>query len=253
MLLWYVACKTPEVAPRDLDQILHDTWVHYDAQDDDALAADMRDLRAVVDESTPSEGTFSDITDEEVALAGLDREIDAEGVLGMYTIGTVGCTPDEMERILLATNQDELYEGNYTSYQRDYTSSLDDFTARVTPHLSWDTTYAVDIPLFGAYTADIAGGMHYTPDGGDGPYLFSRTIMPEPADGEPDTVVFDVDLQIEALYPHDGGMVHLFGMWRHIALAGGFGTDSDGSVQLILDGLHDFDDDTTAICDEGRI
>jgi len=47
-------------------------------------------------------------------------------------------------------------------------------------------------------------------------------------------------------------MAHLFVMWRHI-VSGDLSTDDDGVVALILDGLHDWDDSTSAICVEGRI
>jgi hypothetical protein len=254
MWWWLLACKEPDVAPRDLDELTHDVWAHYALEDETSLVVDMQDLRTLTDESTlPLDGTFSDLTADEVDLVGFTRNIDPAIALGMFTMGQVDCSPEDMEKILFATNQDELYVGNYTSYHRDYTSDFDAYTARDTHHLTWDTDYGVSMPLFGAYTTSVEAGMHFAPDGDDGPYLFSRTIMPEAADGDPDTVVFDIDFQMESFYPHDGGMVHLFAMWRHIDLGGGFGTDDDGSVNLILDGLHDFDDDTSSICSEGRI
>lgn len=251
--MWLLlACKQPDPAPRDLDALAHDLWAHYATEDADALVADLRDLRGIVDEDElPMEGTFTDLTEDEAGLVDVDR--DPAPALGMFTIGFVGCSPADLERVLYATNQDELYPDNYVSYQRAYTSNFDAYEARTTPHLTWDTDYEVDVPLFGAYAAAIHGGQHFAPDGDDGPYLLSRTVMPEPADGDPDTVVLDVDLQIEAYYPHDGGMVHLFGMWRHIDLGGGFGTDDPASVGLIVDGMIDWDDKTTEVCEEGRI
>ena len=78
-------------------------------------------------------------------------------------------------------------------------------------------------------------------------------MAPTPAVTDPPEIVFDVDLQLEVFYPHDAGVIHFFGMWRNIDLPSGLGTDSEIGLNLILDGLHDWDDDTTKICAEGRI
>jgi len=57
-MLWtLLACAEPEAAPRDLDTLVHDTWAHYAARDDDALLADVQELKGLVDESAlPIEG-----------------------------------------------------------------------------------------------------------------------------------------------------------------------------------------------------
>lgn len=253
-MFWFLlACNQPDPAPRDLDTLAHDLWADYAAKDDAALRADGVDLRSSIDEAAlPLDGSFTGLTADEAALAGAPG-VDPTRAVGMFTVGVVGCTPDQMERILFATNQDELYPGNYTDFTRDYTADLGDFRARRINHLTWDSTYTVDIPFTGSYTSTILGGVHFTADEDGGPYLVSTTVMPGPASTQPDTVVFDVDLQLEVFYPHDGGMVHLFGMWRNIVLPSGLGTDSDIGVSLIVGGMHDWDDATTAICDEGRI
>ncbi len=253
-MVWLLlACNTPDAAPRDLDTVAHDLWAHYAAEDDEGLRLDIVDLRGLVDpDALPLEGTFTDLTADEAAVGGA-AGVDPGPAVGLYVANFVDCTPDEMERILFATNQDELYPGNYTAYQRDYTTDVEAYEARTATHLAWDSTYSVTIPLTGDYTSTIRGGVHYTADGEDGPYLTSRTVMPAPATTDPDTIVFDVDFQMEAFYPHDGGVIHVFGMWRHIDLPSGFGTDSDIGVRLIIDGLHGWDEDTTKICEEGRI
>ncbi len=252
-MIWLLlACAEPKSAPRDLDTLLHDAWAHYGAEDDDALAQDMRDLAALIDEDAlPLEGTVTDLTADEVAAAGLAGP-DPEPARGMYTVGFVDCTPEEMERILIAQDQMTLYPENYLAYERTYTSDRDAYEARDTHHLSWETAYTVEIPVLATYDAVVLGGAHWTPDGDAGPHLFSRTAMPEPAVAVQDNVVFDVDYQIEAFYPSGDGMVHAFGMWRHIEF-GDLDTEDDGTVALILDGLHGWDEDTTAICAEGRI
>lgn len=252
-MFWLLlACKEPEAAPRDLDTVVHDLWGHYFLEDDAALLLDTVDLRGLIDESAlPTEGTFTDLTEEEAAAGGAPG-LDPTPAAGFFTVGFVDCTPAEMEQILIAENQDELYPGNYTEYLREYSSDADAYATRDEHHLSWDATYSVSIFGMGDYTSTILGGAHFTPDGDDGPYLYSTTVMPDPAVTAPATV-FDIDMQMEAFYPHEGGVVHFFGMWRNIVLDSGLGTDSDIGITLILDGLHGWDDDTTKICDEGRV
>lgn len=252
-MVWLlVACAAPDPAPRDLDTVIHDLWVHNGQEADDALTQDMRDLAALIDETTlPIDGTISALTAEEVAAAGVTGP-DPATARGMFSAGFVDCTPSEMEAILISLDQMTLYPENYREYERTYTSDPEAYAARDTHHLTWDTHYTVEIPIVATYTADVHAGAHWTPDGAAGPYLFSFTAMPGPADPVQENVSFDVDYQIEAFYPHEGGMVHVFGMWRHLVM-GDLSTDDDGVVSLILGGLHDWDESTTAICEEGRI
>jgi len=122
-MLWLLAaCAASKTAPRDLDQILHDAWAHYHAEDDGALVADVRELDALVDEtSLPLEGTVTDLSAQEVADAGIDGP-DPEPARGLFTVGFVDCTPEETERILISTGQMALYPENYVAYTRTYTS-----------------------------------------------------------------------------------------------------------------------------------
>lgn len=252
MLGLLLACAEPTPAPRDLDTLLHDAWAHYHAEDDDALAAAVRELVGVVDEAAlPLEGTVTDLTREEVDAAGFPDGPDPAPARGLYTIGFVDCTPDEMERILVSRDQMALYPENYLEYARTYTTDTAAYVARDTHSLRWDTDYTVQIGLW-QYRSEVLGGAHWTPDGDDGPYLFSSTVMIEPAEAVEGDVTFDVDYQIEVFYPHEGGMVHAFGMWRQFAV-GDLSTEDEGVADLILGGLRGWDEDTTAICAEGRV
>lgn len=253
-MFWLLlGCAQPVAAPRDLDTLAHDLWADYSAKDDGALLADAITLRGLIDETAlPFDGTFSDLDGDEAAAAGAPG-LDPAPAVGLFSAGFVDCTPEEMERILFAQNQMELYPGNYTAYERHYTTDVDAYEQRTASRLTWDAAYSVQIPIFGSYDSEILGGVHFIPDGDDGPYLFSTTVMPTPATTDPDTIVFDVDLQMEVFYPHDGGVVHLFGMWRNIDHPDDLGTDGDIGLTLIVGGLHDWDDATTKICDEDRV
>jgi hypothetical protein len=144
-----------------------------------------------------------------------------------------------------------LYPENYLAYARAYTTDVEAYVARDARAIRWDTDYTVQIGPW-QYRSAVLGGAHRTPDGDDGPYLLSSTVMIEPAEAVEGDVVFDVDYQIEVFYPHEGGMVHAFGMWRSFAV-GDLSTEDDGVADLILGGLQGWDADTTAICAEGRV
>ncbi len=250
-----LGCVPPEAAPRNLDQLAHDLWAHYAAADDAALALDVEDVRALLAAGDagelPTDGTLTDLTTEEAALGGM--EIDPASGAGFFTAGFIGCTPEQQEHVLSAADQLALYPANYTAYARTFTSSLSEFESRASPGLTWDGSYSVNIPLLGAYDTAIKGGMRNVDAGDAGPYLYSRTVMPAPAVTASETMVFDMDFQIEAYFPQDEGMVHLFVNWRHLDLGSGVDTDNDGTVRLILNELHDWDDDTTKICADGGI
>lgn len=249
-MILLVACAEPEPAPRDQDTVTHDVFAHWFASDDAAITADIEELRELLDESTfPIDGGLSELSGSEAVTAGAP-DVDPSTARGIFTAGVIDCTAEELERLLTNAHQDELYTENYTSYERTYTSSLDDFEAGL-PHLTWDTSYGATIPLTGSYEADIHGGLHRAAAVEDGPGYVSTTVMPEPAEPDPATITFDSDFQVEVYYPHDGGMVHYFGMWRHIDLGNGLSTDDDGMIALIVGGLHDWDDTTSQICADG--
>ena len=199
--------------------------------------------------SSDLDGSLTGLDADEAAAAGAP-DVDPATAVGIFTAGVLDCSADELERLLTNAHQDELYTENYTSYERTYTSSLDDFLAGE-PHVTWDTSYGATIPLTGNYEADILGGLHRAADLEDGPGYVSTTVMPAPAVADPATITFDVDFQLEVYYPQDGGMVHYFGMWRHIDMGNGLSTDDDGVIGLIVGGLHDWDDTTSQICADG--
>lgn len=252
MLLFLSACK-PDAAPRDLDEVFHAAFADYAAQDEDGLTADVADFERLVDpDGDAVDGTISDLSDDEVALTDLPRDIDISTAVGIFTIGTVDCDAQTLEKILYDLHQDELYPDNYTdgTYSRTYTSDFDAYSARDDHQLWWTSDFGINIDPFYSYTAEVWGGMHYLPiDGGTA--LFSRTVMPEAAtDVTPDGGAFDIDFQSEAYFPSDAGMTHVYAMWRHIDIVS-LSTDDDTMVSLIIGGMHGWDDKTSAICEDG--
>jgi hypothetical protein len=241
-----LACK-PDVAPADLDALLHAFWQDYEVGADTELIEAVRAAPETLPD-VPSDGTFSDPTDEDMEDTELTRDVDLSKTRGMWAVGEIGCSEAQIEEVLYWRDQDDLYE--YVAYERAYTSDADAFMAGETDVLTWDTTYTASVPLVGEYTAFIHGGMRRVLDGGD-TYYFSRTFMPEAAETDGGGVEFDQDYQIEIYWPSGNGVVHLFGMWRYFKAGAVGDTDDDSVVNLMLGGLHDWDDDTSKVCEDG--
>ena len=62
----------------------------------------------------------------------------------------------------------------------------------------------------------------------------------------------DQDYQLEAYWTSGGRVVHAYGMWRKASFGTGFDMESESSQRILLNNLLDWDEDTAALCAEGR-
>lgn len=258
-LLATLGCKKVDPAPRELDALLHWFWTEYSEGTDEELAEGIANLYDAVDAANfeeLSDGSVSKLTKDEAALVGVtDRNpADASGV---YLVNSYACTLGKLQPILLHKAQDELYDGIYDRYERDYTSSRADFEDRVTTTMGWEVEY--DASLLGAsYTANIVGGLRFLPALDDelsphGPAMLARTHMPQPAEFESDNKSQDQDYQIEIWVKRKSGeLLHVYGLWRQADFGSGFTSDDEGVQRILLNNLAAWDDDTEVLCAEGR-
>lgn len=250
-----VACAPPETATREFDELMHFFFAHYeDGSDEDLLDAADEIARFVTAER--GKGTFSDLTEEEQDTVPMDWDPDPADARGLYVTAESECTFEQVERVLASDEQDVLYAGNYTAYQRDYlpdASAYDSYMAGDTDTLSWQTFYSVDIIGTGAYSTMVYSGQRRV-TGADRDLVVSRTWMPSPAECEDDTT-FEQDYQLDAWWTRDGGTANAFAQWRELAIGPNpeQSLDDDTIATLVLGGLQGFQDDTEAICAEGRI
>ncbi len=249
LLLLLTACVDPHEtpAPPTLDEFLHQTWVAY-AADDLATLGSLTALEAPTLDAAefPMQGTYTDLTADEAALVALEWDADPAAATGFFLVDTLDCSADELMDALTNPEQGEVYPGNYTSYQRDFTTDFDAFIAGDTDILTWDTTYGVDI-VVGAYDTFVHGGAFRLDVDGEVGFA-TRTWAPNPATTESPDLALDQDYQIEVYFPNDEGMVHVYGMWRQFQLDEATTQDNPDLGNVILSGMKGYFDDTSVYC-----
>ena len=165
-MLWiFIACKSVEPAPTDIDGLSHYFWQHYDDETPEFLAEGIRSAFLAIDPETleePLRGTISDLTREELDLIGKTEEPVGEAS-GIFFANIINCPINSVERGVYALNQDERHPGDYSAYNREYTMDLDAYESRENDWLGWHTTYSVD-RLGVKMTVDIDGTIRYTSD-----------------------------------------------------------------------------------------
>ena len=257
-LLLLGGCEEVEPAPEDLDGLFHYTWAKYGDGLDEELAQAVTNFDVAVDAANLNDvvdGSLSDFTREEMDLVAMRAGADPAELAGMYLANSLDCTLDQVEAIVTALEQDELYTGEYESYDRRYTSDADAYWAREESQLTWDVDITAEFVAGAMYTEFIHGGARHVPaadDGSFGPAVITRTWMPEEAQFENDDYYFTQDYQLEIYYEREvGRVIHLYGLWRHSGWLD-LNTDDEFLVRQILNALADWDDRTVELCQSGE-
>ena len=243
-------CADPNSAPAPptLDEFLHSAWALYAAEELDGIATQTEAVKPTLDSAEfPMSGTFTDLDDDEVGLVELEWDADPAKATGFYLVDTLDCSVDELEDALTNPHQEEVYPDNYTAYNREFTSDIDAFHAADTDIAEWETTYSVAIPLYGNYSTFVHGGAFRIEVDGDASFA-TRTWAPNPATSDTEGLALDQDYQVEVYYPGDGGMIHLYAMWRQFQINDDTTQDNDALHNLILSGMKGYFDDTSTYC-----
>lgn len=232
-------------------------WNVYDKPDDSVRRA-VVDLPGVL---SRAEAVISDrplkvkigaITPDELATIGF-QDKDYKAAQGMLVVPELDCTLDQVEKLVVAKNQTEIYPKLYDQYSRDYTSSVQDFLGRKTSTVAWHTQYTASA-IGNTYVAQLTGGARRVPgaapDGKD--LLVARTYLNAPAtfttSGD---AAFDQDYQIELYWERTPGKtLHFYALWRQFRIAS-LDASTDLYVALVLGNLIDFDVRTSKVCREG--
>ncbi len=251
-----LSCKGVDPAPTELDDLFHYFWTWYEDGQEQQLGEAIDNLYQAVggpDLEQVLDGSLSDLGVDEAALVGVDG-VETALAQGLYMVRSLACEMDHLETILYQLDQDQLYEGVYDSYERSYTSSLEDYLARNTDFLSWEVDYSASI-LGSSYDAHIVGGLRYLPADEESshlPAIMSRVYMPRPAafeDGSSKSM--DQDYQIEIFWERSpGDLLHAYGLWRQGDYGSGFTTDDEIVQRIMLGNMSDWDDNTEDLCGE---
>lgn len=259
LLMFSVGCRKIEEAPADVDGLSRWFWVNYDDAEDAEIDEAVLNLHTSVgvdalELGDPVDGTLTDLLPEDIDHVEVPEGTDVTLAAGMFLVNVIDCPLVDVEKIITALNQDELYTGNYDGYERTYTSDDAAYFARTTPQLTWDVE--IDSKLLGSkYHESIKGGTRFaveTAESAHGSVLLSRTYMHEPAVFESGNKTFNQDYQMEIFYERaPGETVHLFGLWREFNMGSGLDQDNTTVQRTVLNALADWDDDTAEICAAG--
>jgi hypothetical protein len=249
------ACKAPEPAPKAFDDLLHFFWTELDSGEDERLLEGFANLdRVVGDLEEPMEGTITPLTRGEAAVVGANRQANPQNAQGLFLANTVGCSLNEMTRLVTDPDQKKLYADTYEAYEREYDDSAADFRQGSTDRLDWSVWF--EVKLLGiTYEADLEEQARRIPENSEiskqvGPALFTRRYMLSPARFERDDYTYPQDWRVELYWERSPGkVVHVAGMWREASF-GAIQSDDPGVQGLVLNGMKDWDDTSTGHCSE---
>lgn len=242
-------------APTELQSLVPWFWENYAAGDDEQVAEAVRNLDVALKGVTadePLEASLNRLVKAQLAVVGLDGVNDPAKAAGMVVATEIGCTLAQVEKVVIALEQDSLYPDVYDTYARKHTTDKVAYLARTAPTLAWDTAIKATI-VTNTYTENLKGGARFVKDRGKvespfGAILVSRTWLPKPAVFEDTDKKFPQDYQIEVYYERSPGrVVHLFGVWREMVI-GGLSTEDDSFVGLMTGNFINWDAKTDALC-----
>jgi hypothetical protein len=250
--------ETPE-GSEEMTEQARGVWSVY-AKPDEVVKRAIADLGGVIERAEaasserPLKLKLGPIQPEQLGTIGFEAK-DGNAAQGMLVAPVLDCTLDQVEKLVVAKNQLELYPGLYDEYARSYTSSVPDFLGGRSPAVTWRTDYKASA-IGNTYLANLTGGARRVraaaPDGKD--VLLSRTYLNEPAKFVTgDDAAFGQDYQIELYWERTPGKTtHFYGLWREFRIAR-LTAKEDLYIALVLGNLVDFDVRTGKICRENSV
>lgn len=224
-------------------------WRSYDASDDEIKKA-VANIERVIAAAGPRpvQATIDDITKDQLGIPTITR--DPANAQGMLVITELDCSLDQIEKILVAKNQPEIYPDSYDKYTRTYKTSIQDFLSGVSSSVAWKTEYTVSL-LERTYEATLTGGAKRVAGAapGGGVMLLGKTLLDEPArfiaGGD---AAFNQDYQIEAYYEiAPARVIHFYAMWREFHVSS-LTSSHNLYINIVLGSLIDFDVRTSKVC-----
>lgn len=259
-------CKKVTEAPEDVDGLLHGLWGRYDDPEDPdgaglaslfVAASEVIDLDAL--STAWVDGAQTPLTDAEQALVALgpsDTPRPIADAVPLYTLSRYACDLLHQEQIQIYHDQNELFDV-YDDYRRDYVTDIDAYDAGDDVSASWTGEIVATIPTLPTYTYTFHTDLRrlVLPDdhpSAGAPALVSRTYMVAPATWDAEGPRFEQDYQIEAWFPHDGDVVHVYGVWRQMEL-GWMGDMTDTVVaRTTINQMNKWDKRVVELCEEGE-
>ncbi len=253
-------CAPLDPAPEDLDGLVHYVWGHYADGADGELAGAAVNAHAAVDGdglTEPLDGTITDLDRAALDAVGMPASADPAAPVGLYRVGLLPCTLDQVERSVVSDELAALYPDLIDACERSYLSDREAYLSREAATLDWESQ--VEDSLAGTgYTKRVLGGVRRVPAVDDelspwGPVLVTRAWLPEPAVFEGDDYYWDQDYQVDLYIEQSPGQVlHLLALWRSVGM-GAITSENEFMQTMILKARADWDERTAELCEGGEI
>lgn len=243
-----------DVAAQGTDETTKQALSLWRAFDPKATDADVKksllDIDGIVTRAggIPVQVTIGDLEKSDLELIGFGAK-DAAKPQGMLIITELDCTFDQIQALVVASNQPEIYPGTYEKYARTFQGDTNGFLGGAASTLVWKTQYTATIQG-NTYESLLTGGARRVPSAAPSgaPILLARTILDQPArfvsGGD---VEFNQDYQMELYYPRGNKILHFYAVWREFRL-GGLNSESQLYINLVLGNLVDYDVRTSKVC-----
>lgn len=267
--LGLAACRPVEPAPEDLSGLMERGWFAFHTEDELDVAVVIDAIDDLIDVDALSDG-YQDgrqgpFTAEAQALVSLRAPDDDDGTWTMpdpaaatplFFLNRYACDFEQLERILVAEEQKELYE-LYDAYERTFIGSKQDYLAGEVDALTW--TGSIDTQVFpvGDYTYVFETSIRRHLIEGDHPSAgqhaaLVRTFIPVPVIWRTENRNYPQDYQIEIYVPYEGDIVHVYAIWRQMELGSIGDMNGDVVARTTLVTFRQWDDKTEDLCAEGR-
>lgn len=252
-------CRKLEPAPKELDRLFPWFFSEIDQAEPEQLAEGFRNLHAAADGDTledTQDGTLSRLDEDALGTAEVE-DPELGRAAGVYMLRPLKCSMAQLEKVLYHDDQKELYPDAYETYGRSFVTDKPAYVRGDEDLLRWEVDYTATI-LGKSYSSEVHGTLRRVPviDGDQSPFgqnLVARAYIPAPAVFEKDGTSLDQDYQIEMYHKiGDGLVLHAYAIWRQADFGAGIDSESEGAQRLLLNNLAKWDEETEALCAEGR-
>lgn len=262
-------CRLPDPAPVEIDEIVQFGFSRYATDEDDlndrTLADAAENLSLWWSTNITGKELFAASDETELRAEDLDTlnppssAADSDALLGVMVGRVTDCTLEDIDRLYFIDDQRSLFPDNYVSYTRTRTSDFDCFSAGDCEEATWTTDVVQETQVLATTVTrefTLGSGLRQVaavPSEGIEEVVtarFSRTWMLDPAVLTPGIANSDFrqNYQLEIITPHNGGVIHLYGMWTD--LRSDLDTSASIFVNSYIDGLAETLDALETHCND---
>jgi hypothetical protein len=252
------ACRPPDSAPTELDELAHFFFAQVHEQEQDRILEGALNLASWFDDNGlagpgADSGTISDLSSAEVqALAEMTWQPDPSLAVGVFAVSSVACSLEDAEAINLEEDQLALFPGSYNSYERSWDSDPDCYADGSCDAVDWTGDIEDGfVGSLGSMSYQMVVKMRRSRDvDGQPAAMLVRSVMPAAASEDYDSGGFEQSFHVGVYVPYGAGTLHLSSLWSYGWTSIG-NPDDDFWANQYVGGLLDFEDNLEELCTEG--